>query len=188
MLGAKVLATARGAAKCARARDLGADEAVDTAAQDFVAEARRWTGKRGVDVVVDHVGADTFDRSIRCLVKGGRYVTCGATSGYEMKTDFRYVYFKSLSILGSTMGGEPRAGRGPRPRGRRTPATGRGSHPCPRAGRRGAPAPGVARGLRQGRPCRLNRRRSTGRGFPGRRADLPPARPRAVEPGGQGRR
>jgi NADPH:quinone reductase-like Zn-dependent oxidoreductase len=57
-----------------------------------------------VDVVVDHVGASTFDRSIRSLAKGGRYVTCGATSGYEMKTDFRLVYFKSLSILGSTMG------------------------------------------------------------------------------------
>lgn len=106
MLGAKVLATARSASKCARALELGADETVDTAVEDFVTEARRWTGKRGVDVVVDHVGAETFDRSIRCLAKGGRYVTCGATSGYEMKTDFRYVYFKSLSILGSTMGGD----------------------------------------------------------------------------------
>jgi NADPH:quinone reductase-like Zn-dependent oxidoreductase len=104
LLGARVLATAGSDAKCARAIELGAEEAVNTGSGDFVAEARRWTGKRGVDVVVDHVGADTFERSVRCLAKGGRYVTCGATSGFEMKTDFRLVYFKSLSILGSTMG------------------------------------------------------------------------------------
>ena len=78
---------------------------MDSRTEDLVRAARAWTGKRGVDVVVDHVGAETFDRSVRCLAKGGRYVTCGATSGYEMKTDFRLVFFKSLSILGSTMGG-----------------------------------------------------------------------------------
>lgn len=104
LLGARVLATAGSDAKCARARDLGAEEAVNYRTADFVKAARAWTAKRGVDVVVDHVGADTFDRSMRCLAKGGRYVTCGATSGYELKTDFRPVYFKSLSILGSTMG------------------------------------------------------------------------------------
>jgi NADPH:quinone reductase-like Zn-dependent oxidoreductase len=105
-LGAKVLATAGGPEKCARARDLGADATVDSRASDFAPEVRLWTGKRGVDVIVDHVGTDTFERSMRCLAKGGRYVTCGATSGYELKTDFRLVYFKSLSILGSTMGGQ----------------------------------------------------------------------------------
>jgi NADPH:quinone reductase-like Zn-dependent oxidoreductase len=104
-LGARVIATAGSEAKCVRAREIGAEEAVNYRERDFVQEVRRWTGKRGVDVIVDHVGADTFDRSIRSLAKGGRYVTCGATSGYEMKTDFRLVYFKSLSILGSTMGG-----------------------------------------------------------------------------------
>jgi NADPH:quinone reductase-like Zn-dependent oxidoreductase len=104
-LGARVLATAGSPAKCARAIGLGATEAIDYREADFVQEVRRFTGKRGADVIVDHVGKDTFDRSIRALAKGGRYVTCGATSGYEMKTDFRYVYFKSLSILGSTMGG-----------------------------------------------------------------------------------
>ena len=70
--------------------------------------ARRWSkalGRGGLDVAFDHVGQDTFDRTVRCLAKGGRYVTCGATSGYELKTDFRLVFFKSLSILGSTMGG-----------------------------------------------------------------------------------
>ena len=103
-LGARVIATAGSAEKCARALTLGAEACVNYREQDFVAEVRRWTGKRGVGVVIDHVGTDTFDRSIRCLAKGGRYVTCGATSGYELKTDFRPVFFKSLSILGSTMG------------------------------------------------------------------------------------
>ena len=104
LLGARVLATAGSEAKCARARALGAERAVDYRKGDFLAEARAWAGRSGVDVVIDHVGADTFDRSLRCLARGGRYVTCGATSGHEMKSDFRLVFFKSLSILGSTLG------------------------------------------------------------------------------------
>ncbi len=104
-LGARVLATAGTDAKCARGIELGAEEAINYRSSDFVQEARRWSGGRGLDVVVDHVGRDTFARSIRLLTKGGRYVTCGATSGYELETDFRPLYFKSLSILGSTMGG-----------------------------------------------------------------------------------
>jgi len=105
LVGARVLATAGSAEKCQRALDLGAEVAVNHREADFVQQVRTWTGKRGVDVAVDHVGEETFDRTLRCLARGGRYVTCGATSGYEMKTDFRIVYFKSLSILGSTMGG-----------------------------------------------------------------------------------
>jgi len=105
LVGARVLATASTAEKCRRARALGAEIAVNHREADFVQEVRSWTGKRGVDVALDHVGEQTFDRTVRCLARGGRYVTCGATSGYEMKTDFRLVYFKSLSILGSTMGG-----------------------------------------------------------------------------------
>lgn len=105
LLGARVFATAGSDAKCARARELGAEEAVNYRTHDFAREARRLSGGRGMDVVFDHVGAETFERSMRSLVKGGRYVTCGATSGHELKTDFRLVFFKSLSILGSTMGG-----------------------------------------------------------------------------------
>lgn len=105
LLGARVLTTAGTDEKCARGIALGAEEAVNYRTTDFAREVKRWTSGRGVDVVVDHVGADTFERSLRCLVKGGRYVTCGATSGFELKTDFRLVFFKSLSILGSTMGG-----------------------------------------------------------------------------------
>ncbi len=105
LLGARVLTTAGSDEKCARGLALGAEEAVNYRSADFAAEVRRWTEGRGADVVVDHIGADTFERSLRCLARGGRYVTCGATSGYELKTDFRLVFFKSLSILGSTMGG-----------------------------------------------------------------------------------
>jgi NADPH:quinone reductase-like Zn-dependent oxidoreductase len=105
MLGARVMATAGSEAKCVKARELGAEIAVDYREADFVQEVRKWTGKAGVEVAVDHVGEDTFERTLRCLAKGGRYVTCGATSGFELKTDFRLVFFKSLSILGSTMGG-----------------------------------------------------------------------------------
>lgn len=102
--GAAVMATAGSRDKCERALELGADRAVNYREDDFVKAVRDWTGKRGVDIAVDHVGVDTFDRTVRCLARGGSYVTCGATSGHEMKTDFRLVFFKSLSILGSTMG------------------------------------------------------------------------------------
>lgn len=105
LLGARVITTAGSDGKCARGVELGAEEAVNYRTSDFAKEVRRWAGGRGIDVVVDHVGADTFERSLRCLVRGGRYVTCGATSGYELRTDFRVVFFKNLSILGSTMGG-----------------------------------------------------------------------------------
>jgi NADPH:quinone reductase-like Zn-dependent oxidoreductase len=105
LLGARVLTTAGSDEKCARGMDLGAEAAVNYRTGDFAAEVKRWTDGRGADVVLDHIGTDTFERSLRCLARGGRYVTCGATSGHELKTDFRLVFFKSLSILGSTMGG-----------------------------------------------------------------------------------
>lgn len=105
LLGARVITTAGSDEKCARGIGLGAEEAINYRTSDFLKEVRRITAGRGVDVVIDHVGQETFERSVRCLVKGGRYVTCGATSGFELKTDFRLIFFKSLSILGSTMGG-----------------------------------------------------------------------------------
>lgn len=102
--GATVIATAGSAEKAARARDLGAAEAILYREVDFSAEVRRLTGKRGVDVVFEHVGADTFERSLRSLARGGRLVTCGATTGGEVSVNLRLVFFKLLSILGSTMG------------------------------------------------------------------------------------
>ncbi len=104
MWGATVYATAGSAQKAARARELGADETIEYRAHDFLDEVRRLTGKRGVDIVVEHVGAETFDRSVRSLARGGRLVTCGATTGGDVTINLRLIFFKLLSILGSTMG------------------------------------------------------------------------------------
>src|SRR5204863_3991994 len=73
-------------------------------AAGFLVEVPRLTGKRGVDIVVENVGQETWERSLLALAKGGRLVTCGATTGYEAKTDLRHLFFKGLSLLGSTMG------------------------------------------------------------------------------------
>ena len=102
--GARVLTTVGGPEKAARATALGADEVIDHRAADFLAETRRLTGKRGVDIVVENVGQETWEKSILALAKGGRLVTCGATTGFEAKTDLRHLFFKGLSFLGSTMG------------------------------------------------------------------------------------
>jgi NADPH:quinone reductase-like Zn-dependent oxidoreductase len=102
--GARVIATSTSAAKLDRARTLGADETIDTTNQDFVAEARRLTGKRGVDLIIEHVGGDIFAKSILALTNGGRLVTCGATSGATPPIDLRHVFFRQLQVLGSTMG------------------------------------------------------------------------------------
>ncbi|MGE0143673.1 MAG: zinc-binding dehydrogenase [Planctomycetota bacterium] len=104
LFGARVIATAGNAAKCDRARALGADDVIDTSSADFLEEVRRLTGKRGVDVVFEHVGEATFDRSVKCLARGGRLVTCGATTGGAVGISLHQIFFKNLSILGSTMG------------------------------------------------------------------------------------
>jgi NADPH:quinone reductase-like Zn-dependent oxidoreductase len=104
LFGACVIATAGSAAKAERARGLGADHVVDASTQDFVAEAKRLTGKRGVDAVVEHLGGETLARSILAAANGGRVVTCGASAGFESKIDLRHVFFRQIEILGSTMG------------------------------------------------------------------------------------
>lgn len=102
--GARVIATASTGDKLARARALGADETINYREADFVAEVRGLTGKRGVDVVFEHVGGETFARSIKATRNGGRIVTCGATSGFTPAIDLRHVFFRQIQILGSTMG------------------------------------------------------------------------------------
>jgi NADPH:quinone reductase-like Zn-dependent oxidoreductase len=104
LFGARVIATAGSDAKVERARMLGADHAINYSTQDFVAEVRRLTGKRGADVVIDHVGGDVIARSVLAVASGGRIVTCGATSSFEGKIDLRHVFFRQIEILGSTMG------------------------------------------------------------------------------------
>jgi len=103
LLGAEVIATAGDAEKIEKARGLGADYVVDHYRQDVLAEVKRITGKRGVDVVVEHVGRATWEGSVRALAKGGRLVLCGATTGAEVTTDLRYVYDRELTIYGSYM-------------------------------------------------------------------------------------
>jgi NADPH:quinone reductase-like Zn-dependent oxidoreductase len=102
--GARVIAAASTAAKLERARALGADETINYAESDFAAEVRRLTDKKGVEVVVEHTGRDTWAGSILAVARGGRVVTCGATSGYEAVTDLRHVFSRQIQILGSNMG------------------------------------------------------------------------------------
>jgi NADPH:quinone reductase-like Zn-dependent oxidoreductase len=102
--GARVFATAGSAEKLEKARALGAYEAIDHHRQDLAAEIRRLTNNRGVDVVIEHVGQATWPKSVRALARGGRLVTCGATTGREGALDLRALFAKQLSILGSYMG------------------------------------------------------------------------------------
>ena len=100
--GAEVIAAAGSEEKRTIVRQLGADRAVDSR-DGFAEEIRASTGKRGVDVVVDHVGEATWDDSLRSLAKGGRLLTCGATTGPVGETDIRRVFGNQLAVIGSTM-------------------------------------------------------------------------------------
>jgi NADPH:quinone reductase-like Zn-dependent oxidoreductase len=101
LVGAYVYVTASSAEKLERARRIGADEGIDYRTQDFQAEIMRRTGKRGVDVVFEHVGGDVWDRSIRSLTRGGRLVTTGGTAAYDVSMNVAYVFHKELRLLGA---------------------------------------------------------------------------------------
>ncbi len=104
LYGARVIATASGDDKLQKARELGADETIDHGRRPIHLDVRRMTGRRGVDVVVEHVGQVTWPESLRSLAPGGRLVTCGATTGPFGETDIRYIFSRQLQILGSYMG------------------------------------------------------------------------------------
>jgi len=104
LVGARVIVTSSDDAKLAAAKQLGADVTLNHRTQQVAAEVRALTNKRGVDVVVENVGAATWDDSLRCLRRGGRLVTCGATSGPQVHLDLRRLFWHHWSILGSTMG------------------------------------------------------------------------------------
>ncbi len=101
--GATVYATGGSDEKCEYAEEIGAEAAINYEEDDFADEIRDLTGKRGVDVVVDHVGADTWTDSLSSLAKGGRLVTCGATTGHAPETNINRIFWNQLSVLGSTM-------------------------------------------------------------------------------------
>jgi len=103
-LGCRVIATAGNDAKLARAKELGADETINHHTQKIKDEVRSLTAKRGVDVVFEHVGTATWEDSVASLTRGGRLVTCGATTGFDAKIDLRFLFSRQLSILGSYMG------------------------------------------------------------------------------------
>ncbi|HEY2934201.1 MAG TPA: zinc-binding dehydrogenase [Acidobacteriota bacterium] len=104
LLQCRVIATAGSEEKARAARNLGADAVVDHYRQSITEQARVLTKKRGVDVVFEHVGEATWNESIGALARGGRLVTCGATSGHHAVTDLRYIFSRQISILGSYMG------------------------------------------------------------------------------------
>jgi NADPH:quinone reductase-like Zn-dependent oxidoreductase len=108
LYGARVIATASTDAKLAAARALGADDTVNHATADIVAEVKRLTNRRGADIVVDHVGAATFEKAVLACGRGGRIVICGATAGHEPVLNLRHVFWRQLSILGSTMASKGR--------------------------------------------------------------------------------
>ncbi|MGM0590081.1 MAG: zinc-binding dehydrogenase [Halobacteriota archaeon] len=101
--GAEVFATASSQEKLRYAKACGADHVVDYESEDFAAAIREETGRRGVDVVVDHVGEATWQQSLKSLAKGGRIVTCGATTGGTPETNVNRIFWNQLSVIGSTM-------------------------------------------------------------------------------------
>jgi NADPH:quinone reductase-like Zn-dependent oxidoreductase len=101
--GARVFATSA-PAKAERTRALGAEAVFDHYDGDFARELRRATNGHGADLVIEHVGQATWNRSVRALANGGRLVTCGATTGAAGALDLRHLFARQLSILGSYMG------------------------------------------------------------------------------------
>jgi NADPH:quinone reductase-like Zn-dependent oxidoreductase len=101
LVGAYVYVTASSPQKLARAAAIGADEGIDYAAADFQQEIMRRTGKRGVDVVLEHVGGEVWDKSVRSLTRGGRLVTTGGTATYDVSMNVAHVFHKELRLLGA---------------------------------------------------------------------------------------
>lgn len=104
LFGMQIYITSASEEKLQRAKVMGGHRFINTTKEPFRDSIRNLTGKQGVDVVVDHVGEPTFMDSIRCLKRGGRLVSCGATAGAELKIDWKHVFFKNIALLGSTYG------------------------------------------------------------------------------------
>jgi 2-desacetyl-2-hydroxyethyl bacteriochlorophyllide A dehydrogenase len=103
-IGARVITTVGAADKSPKARQLGADDVIDHSHEPVAERVKELTHGRGVDVVIEHVGADVWDQGIRSLAKGGRLITCGATAGGEVMLNLRHLFSRQLTIRGSYMG------------------------------------------------------------------------------------
>jgi NADPH:quinone reductase-like Zn-dependent oxidoreductase len=104
LFNATVITTAGSNDKLVKAKELGADYILNYREEDWSQKVKEITHKHGVDLIVEHLGGEIFEKSTRLLCKGGRLITCGATTGYQVSLDLRYIFFKQLKILGSTMG------------------------------------------------------------------------------------
>lgn len=104
LCGARVMTTVGSDDKVELARQLGAEHVVNYRREDFVEEARRWSGKRGVDVVIEHIGGETFERSVHALTRLGKLVTIGSHDTHWGRLDLRHVYSKNLRVIGTNLG------------------------------------------------------------------------------------
>ncbi|MBI2141167.1 zinc-binding dehydrogenase [Candidatus Woesearchaeota archaeon] len=104
LLGAKVIATSSSEEKLRKAQRIGADVTVNYSEEGWADEVMAATNNKGVDVIIDHIGAETFTKGIRCLAKNGRLVSCGVTSGNEATINIRELFMAQRSILGSVSG------------------------------------------------------------------------------------
>jgi len=104
--GARVIVTSSSDAKLREAQKLGADVTLNHTTQKISQEVRALTDKRGADVVIDHVGEATWDESLRSLERGGRFVSCGGTTGPKVAFDIRRLFWYQWSLMGSTMGND----------------------------------------------------------------------------------
>ena len=104
LVGAHVVTTVGSDEKADFAREIGADHVINYKTQDFAKETRRITNKRGVDVLIEHIGDETFEKSIYCLNRLGRLVTIGSHANHWTRIDLRHVYMKNLRIFGTNLG------------------------------------------------------------------------------------
>jgi NADPH:quinone reductase-like Zn-dependent oxidoreductase len=104
LAGARVITTVGSDDKVELAKTLGAERVINYRTHDFVEAVKEWTGKRGVDIVIEHIGGETFERSVYALTRLGKLVTIGSHDTHWGRLDLRHVYSKNLRVLGTNLG------------------------------------------------------------------------------------